>query len=191
MADEKNHTGNFEDLDIVISGGGVRTSTSDRDLPKIKSKIIYESSDNADDKFSFYRNEDLISDYSAYDEDVDDDFFRDFYSEDIGDGKKKRKKKKTTTRVTIEDPDPFIRESQTSRLVKETGDYIIRTSYKKPNTFKATLVGILIGIMVLILGFTKTLVLSLIVFVANIVGQLLDENPRVWSVVDFIVRRFR
>lgn len=191
MADEKNHMGNFDGPDIVISGGVVKSNTSDKDIPRIQSKIIYESSDKIDGNSGyFYGYEDVKNDYSAYDRDIDEEFLKDFYSENDEIGRKKHKKKKSA-KVIVEDPDPFARESQMARLVKETGDYIIRTSYKKPNTFKATLVGILIGVMILVLGFTKTLVLALIVFVANIVGQLLDENPRMWSVVDFIVRRFR
>ena len=169
MADEKYHIEDFDDVDIVISKGSKSAKKDEADkLVKAQPKIIYESSDD----YSVY-DEDVYDDYSVYDEDVYDDYYKDIYDDIYEEAKSKR-------------PD-----SQWDRMVKETGDYIVRTSYRKPNTFKATLVGLLIGIMILILGFAKTLLISLIVFVANIIGQLLDDNPRVWNVLDFLIRKFK
>ena len=177
MADEKYHIEDFDDVDIVISKGSKSAKKDEADkLVKAQPKIIYESSD----------------DYSVYDEDVYDDYYKDIYDDIYEEAKSKKSKQKKSKKIYVEEKDPFKRpDSQWDRRVKETGDYIVRTSYRKPNTFKATLVGLLIGIMILILGFAKTLLISLIVFVANIIGQLLDDNPRVWNVLDFLIRKFK
>lgn len=177
MADEKYHIEDFDDVDIVISKGSKSAKKDEADkLVKAQPKIIYESSD----------------DYSVYDEDVYDDYYKDIYDDIYEEAKSKKSKQKKSKKIYVEEKDPFKRpDSQWYRMVKETGDYIVRTSYRKPNTFKATLVGLLIGIMILILGFAKTLLISLIVFVANIIGQLLDDNPRVWNVLDFLIRKFK
>lgn len=177
MADEKYHIEDFDDVDIVISKGSKSAKKDEADkLVKAQPKIIYESSD----------------DYSVYDEDVYDDYYKDIYDDIYEEAKSKKSKHKKSKKIYVEEKDPFKRpDSQWDRMVKETGDYIVRTSYRKPNTFKATLVGLLIGIMILILGFAKTLLISLIVFVANIIGQLLDDNPRVWNVLDFLIRKFK
>lgn len=177
MADEKYHIEDFDDVDIVISKGSKSAKKDEADkLVKAQPKIIYESSD----------------DYSVYDQDVYDDYYKDIYDDIYEEAKSKKSKQKKSKKIYVEEKDPFKRpDSQWDRMVKETGDYIVRTSYRKPNTFKATLVGLLIGIMILILGFAKTLLISLIVFVANIIGQLLDDNPRVWNVLDFLIRKFK
>ncbi|WP_347161341.1 DUF2273 domain-containing protein [Peptostreptococcus anaerobius] len=177
MADEKYHIEDFDDVDIVISKGSKSAKKDEADkLVKAQPKIIYESS----------------YDYSVYDEDVYDDYYKDIYDDIYEEAKSKKSKQKKSKKIYVEEKDPFKRpDSQWDRMVKETGDYIVRTSYRKPNTFKATLVGLLIGIMILILGFAKTLLISLIVFVANIIGQLLDDNPRVWNVLDFLIRKFK
>ena len=177
MADEKYHIEDFDDVDIVISEGSKSAKKDEADkLVKAQPKIIYESSD----------------DYSVYDDDVYDDYYKDIYDDIYEEAKSKKSKHKKSKKIYVEEKDPFKRpDSQWDRMVKETGDYIVRTSYRKPNTFKATLVGLLIGIMILILGFAKTLLISLIVFVANIIGQLLDDNPRVWNVLDFLIRKFK
>ncbi|EKX90412.1 hypothetical protein HMPREF9998_01518 [Peptostreptococcus anaerobius VPI 4330 = DSM 2949] len=177
VADEKYHIEDFDDVDIVISKGSKSAKKDEADkLVKAQPKIIYESSD----------------DYSVYDEDVYDDYYKDIYDDIYEEAKSKKSKQKKSKKIYVEEKDPFKRpDSQWDRMVKETGDYIVRTSYRKPNTFKATLVGLLIGIMILILGFAKTLLISLIVFVANIIGQLLDDNPRVWNVLDFLIRKFK
>ena len=177
MANEKYHIEDFDDVDIVISKGSKSAKKDEADkLVKAQPKIIYESSD----------------DYSVYDEDVYDDYYKDIYDDIYEEAKSKKSKQKKSKKIYVEEKDPFKRpDSQWDRMVKETGDYIVRTSYRKPNTFKATLVGLLIGIMILILGFAKTLLISLIVFVANIIGQLLDDNPRVWNVLDFLIRKFK
>ncbi|CCY49592.1 putative uncharacterized protein [Peptostreptococcus anaerobius CAG:621] len=177
MADEKYHIEDFDDVDIVISEGSKSAKKDEADkLVKAQPKIIYESSD----------------DYSVYDEDVYDDYYKDIYDDIYEEAKSKKSKQKKSKKIYVEEKDPFKRpDSQWDRMVKEIGDYIVRTSYRKPNTFKATLVGLLIGIMILILGFAKALLISLIVFVANIIGQLLDDNPRVWNVLDFLIRKFK
>lgn len=177
MADEKYHIEDFDDVDIVISKGSKSAKKDEADkLVKAQPKIIYESSD----------------DYSVYDEDVYDDYYKDIYDDIYEEAKSKKSKQKKSKKIYVEEKDPFKRpDSQWDRMVKETGDYIVRTSYRKPNTFKATLVGLLIGIMILILGFAKTLLISLIVFVANIIGQLLDDNPRVWNILDFLIGKFK
>ena len=177
MADEKYHIEDFDDVDIVISKGSKSAKKDEADkLVKAQPKIIYESSD----------------DYSVYDEDVYDDYYKDIYDDIYEEAKSKKSKQKKSKKIYVEEKDPFKRpDSQWDRMVKETGDYIVRTSYRKPNTFKATLVGLFIGIMILILGFAKALLISLIVFVANIIGQLLDDNPRVWNVLDFLIRKFK
>ena len=188
MADEKYHIEDFDDVDIVISKGSKSAKKDEADkLVKAQPKIIYESSDD----YSVY-DEDVYYDYSVYDEDVYDDYYKDIYDDIYEEAKSKKSKQKKSKKIYVEEKDPFKRpDSQWDRMVKETGDYIVRTSYRKPNTFKATLVGLLIGIMILILGFAKTLLISLIVFVANIIGQLLDDNPRVWNVLDFLIRKFK
>ncbi len=177
MADEKYHIEDFDDVDIVISEGSKSAKKDEADkLVKAQPKIIYESSD----------------DYSVYDEDVYDDYYKDIYDDIYEEAKSKKSKPKKSKKIYVEEKDPFKRpDSQWDRMVKEIGDYIVRTSYRKPNTFKATLVGLFIGIMILILGFAKALLISLIVFVANIIGQLLDDNPRVWNVLDFLIRKFK
>ena len=188
MADEKYHIEDFDDVDIVISKGSKSAKKDEADkLVKAQPKIIYESSDD----YSVY-DEDVYDDYSVYDEDIYDDYYKDIYDDIYEEAKSKKSKQKKSKKIYVEEKDPFKRpDSQWDRMVKETGDYIVRTSYRKPNTFKATLVGLLIGIMILILGFAKTLLISLIVFVANIIGQLLDDNPRVWNVLDFLIRKFK
>ena len=69
---------------------------------------------------------------------------------------------------------------------------ILLAAYKdKPNTVVATIVGIIIAILFLWIGFLKTLVICLVVFVANIIGQLFDHNPFVVGVFETIVRKFK
>ncbi|WP_101773666.1 DUF2273 domain-containing protein [Peptostreptococcus faecalis] len=68
----------------------------------------------------------------------------------------------------------------------------IQDSYReRPNTFKATIVGIIMAILILVIGFLKSLLVFVVVLAANIIGQLLDNNPRLLSIINSIFRKFR
>ena len=78
------------------------------------------------------------------------------------------------------------------KTLTEKLEGILLAAYKdKPNTVVATIVGIIIAILFLWIGFLKTLVICLVVFVANIIGQLFDQNPFVVGVFETIVRKFK
>lgn len=69
---------------------------------------------------------------------------------------------------------------------------IFVSRYKKtPNTVKATIVGFILSLMILFIGLSKTLLIAVIVFISNIIGQLMDQNPTLLYIIDDIRKRFR
>lgn len=63
-------------------------------------------------------------------------------------------------------------------------------SYRKsPNTVIFTIVGIIIGIMILLIGFIKSMVITSVVLIGHIIGLLLDENPKLMSFFGSFINR--
>jgi len=92
---------------------------------------------------------------------------------------------------TSEKRKPLINNVKKKTLTEKL-EAILAAAYKdKPNTVVATIVGIIIAILFLWIGFLKTLVICLVVLIANIIGQLFDQNPFVVGVFETIVRKFK
>lgn len=70
-------------------------------------------------------------------------------------------------------------------------EWIIDLYERRPNTLKATLVGIVLALLILFIGFSKTLLIFVVVLIANLIGQLLDSNPRLLYLINLIRQRFR
>lgn len=69
--------------------------------------------------------------------------------------------------------------------------FIIKSYNEKPNTFKWTVVGIIISILILSIGFMKAILISFVILVANIIGQIFDGNSKLMNFFEYLERRFR
>lgn len=69
--------------------------------------------------------------------------------------------------------------------------FVAKMYNENPNTFKGTVIGIILSILILTMGFLKTLMIFVVVLVANIIGQIMDGNSRIISIIDSFARRFR
>ncbi|MDO5301677.1 MAG: DUF2273 domain-containing protein [Tissierellia bacterium] len=53
------------------------------------------------------------------------------------------------------------------------------TLWRYPRTLLSMALGLILGILILALGFFQTLLLSVLVFIGYLIGGFLDRNPRV------------
>ena len=70
-------------------------------------------------------------------------------------------------------------------------EWFIDLYQRRPNTLKATIIGVVLALLILFIGFLKTLLIFVVVLIANLIGQLLDSNPRLLYVINSIRQRFR
>lgn len=147
-----------------------------KEKPVLRTKVIYESSDTSDDdkykaehSFNFSENEyEGRSEEKNFRNEEENSYYEEF------ENKSQSKSSEGTKRRRL--------------LVEE---WMLDMYYKRPNTFKATIIGIILAILILLIGFLKTLLIFVVVLIANIVGQLLDSNPRIMSIIEAISRRLK
>lgn len=168
MIDEKYHIEDFDaetDVDIEVS---VENS---EDKPAFKSKIIFE---NSEEKVKDKDSEDFVSKAKKIDISLDEDIDID---EPIENDEKNTESLDSTNNPSL-----------LNRFIE---GFIIQSYKERPNTFKWTLAGIIISILIMYIGFWKAMMISAVVLVANIIGQLIDGNPRLLQALDKISIKFR
>lgn len=164
MIDENYH---IEDIDDIFDSQNEPVKEAAAKTEPVKAKIIFEDSSSNQTK-----KEDSEKDQTqAYQEDDYDQVGSKNTS-----GEKRR---------------PLIDNVKKKTLTEKLEEILLAAYKDKPNTVVATIVGIIIAILFLWIGFLKTLVICLVVFVANIIGQLFDQNPFVVGVFETIVRKFK
>lgn len=162
MIDENYH---IEDIDDIFDSQDKTVKEAATKTGPVKATIIFEDSKSSKSKVEETKSED----FQAYEEDYD--------QEGSEETSEKRK--------------PLISNVKKKTLTEKL-EAILAAAYKdKPNTVVATIVGIIIAILFLWIGFLKTLVICLVVLIANIIGQLFDQNPFVVGVFETIVRKFK
>lgn len=150
--------------------------------PTFKSKVIFENSNTSFDYKDTKENQNDLDD--EYFEEVyrridrDDVDFDSSYSSDFGE-------------------ESFRNNSNRKKYNKnDISDWVIdefvMKSYRgKPNTFKWTFIGIIFSILILLIGFKKSLLVFVVVLASNIVGQYFDENSRLMRLIEIVARKFR
>lgn len=172
MIDENYHIADLDDVDhYEESIDGVET----KEKPIIKTKVIYENSDTSKDEYTdkksdFFEDKERIKWNNNYSDNIEDngEEYRQYNSSESTVKKEKTRKR----RFLIE-------------------EWFFDAYDKSPNTFKATIIGIVLAFLILLIGFAKTLLIFVVVLVANIVGQFLDNSPRILSIIDAISRRMK
>ncbi len=153
----------IEDIDEVGKFSSMSNNRQEEEQT-IKTKIIYENTTSSNDK--------------QEDKEIDSFFYN-----------KEQDRKENENQKEFRDKEEF------SNLASGNKNYIanwIRASYEaRPNTLKATIVGLILALLILFIGFLKTLLIFIVVLLANIIGQLLDSNPRLLYVINLIRQRFR
>lgn len=170
MIDENYH---IEDFDEGINLENEYIGEIKRkEKPVFKSKIIYENSKTSEnDTYDDYRQFDYGEHYKNEYESEDDKSYSDFKFDE-------NKSNKSSS-------------NSNSFFNRFMENYIIKSYRNNPNTFKGTIIGIIISILILSIGFLKALLITTIVLISNIIGQFFDQNPRLISFVDLVVKRFR
>lgn len=185
MMDENYHIADVDDIEEDTSSIG---EIKRKEKPKIKTKIIYENSDTSnsrDDKRD--RNSSMFS----FGEKSQEESYNNKRNQNYHDRNDNTSYYESNFHNSEEDGSESKEKEYTSNK-KVFYENIISDLYnKRPNTFKATIVGIILALLILWIGILKTLLIFIVVLVANIIGQLLDQNPRLLSVFDYIVRKFR
>ncbi len=162
MIDENYH---IEDIDDIFDSQDKTVKEAATKTGPVKATIIFEDSTSSKSKVEEPKSED----FQAYEE---------AYDREGSEGTSEKRK-------------PLINNVKKKTLTEKL-EAILAAAYKdKPNTVVATIVGIIIAILFLWIGFLKTLVICLVVLIANIIGQLFDQNPFVVSVFETIVRKFK
>lgn len=162
MIDENYH---IEDIDDIFDSQDKTVKEAATKTGPVKATIIFEDSISSKSKVKEPKSEDL----QAYEE---------TYDQEGSEGTSEKRK-------------PLINNVKKKTLTEKL-EAILAAAYKdKPNTVVATIVGIIIAILFLWIGFLKTLVICLVVLIANIIGQLFDQNPFVVGVFETIVRKFK
>ncbi len=162
MIDENYH---IEDIDDIFDSQDKTVKEAATKTGPVKATIIFEDSKSSKSKVEEPKSED----FQAYEE---------AYDREGSEGTSEKRK-------------PLINNVKKKTLTEKL-EAILAAAYKdKPNTVVATIVGIIIAILFLWIGFLKTLVICLVVLIANIIGQLFDQNPFVVSVFETIVRKFK
>ena len=161
MIDENYH---IEDIDDIFDSQDKTVKEAATKTGPVKATIIFEDSISSKSKVK-----DKSEDFQAYEE---------AYDQEGSEGTSEKRK-------------PLINNVKKKTLTEKL-EAILAAAYKdKPNTVVATIVGIIIAILFLWIGFLKTLVICLVVLIANIIGQLFDQNPFVVGVFETIVRKFK
>ena len=161
MIDENYH---IEDIDDIFDSQDKTVKEAATKTGPVKATIIFEDSTSSKSKV-----EESKSEFQAHEED---------YDQEGSEGTSEKRK-------------PLINNVKKKTLTEKL-EAILAAAYKdKPNTVVATIVGIIIAILFLWIGFLKTLVICLVVLIANIIGQLFDQNPFVVGVFETIVRKFK
>ena len=162
MIDENYH---IEDIDDIFDSQDKTVKEAATKTGPVKATIIFEDSKSSKSKVEEPKSED----FQVYEED---------YDQEGSEGTSEKRK-------------PLINNVKKKTLTEKL-EAILAAAYKdKPNTVVATIVGIIIAILFLWIGFLKTLVICLVVLIANIIGQLFDQNPFVAGVFETIVRKFK
>nr|WP_314496856.1 DUF2273 domain-containing protein [uncultured Peptostreptococcus sp.] len=162
MIDENYH---IEDIDDIFDSQDKTVKKAATKTGPVKATIIFEDSISSKSKVEEHKSED----FQAYEE---------AYDQEGSEGTSEKRK-------------PLINNVKKKTLTEKL-EAILAAAYKdKPNTVVATIVGIIIAILFLWIGFLKTLVICLVVLIANIIGQLFDQNPFVVGVFETIVRKFK
>ena len=162
MIDENYH---IEDIDDIFDSQDKTVKEAATKTGPVKATIIFEDSKSSKSKVGEPKSED----FQAYEE---------AYDREGSEGTSEKRK-------------PLINNVKKKTLTEKL-EAILAAAYKdKPNTVVATIVGIIIAILFLWIGFLKTLVICLVVLIANIIGQLFDQNPFVVGVFETIVRKFK
>ncbi|MFR5189139.1 DUF2273 domain-containing protein [Peptostreptococcus sp.] len=162
MIDENYH---IEDIDDIFDSQDKTVKEAATKTGPVKATIIFEDSKSSKSKVEEPKSED----FQAYEE---------AYDREGSEGTSEKRK-------------PLINNVKKKTLTEKL-EAILAAAYKdKPNTVVATIVGIIIAILFLWIGFLKTLVICLVVLIANIIGQLFDQNPFVVGVFETIVRKFK
>lgn len=162
MIDENYH---IEDIDDIFDSQDKTVKEAATKTGPVKATIIFEDSISSKSKVKEPKSED----FQAYEE---------AYDREGSEGTSEKRK-------------PLINNVKKKTLTEKL-EAILAAAYKdKPNTVVATIVGIIIAILFLWIGFLKTLVICLVVLIANIIGQLFDQNPFVVGVFETIVRKFK
>lgn len=162
MIDENYH---IEDIDDIFDSQDKTVKEAATKTGPVKATIIFEDSTSSKSKVKEPKSEA----FQAYEE---------AYDQEGSEGTSEKRK-------------PLINNVKKKTLTEKL-EAILAAAYKdKPNTVVATIVGIIIAILFLWIGFLKTLVICLVVLIANIIGQLFDQNPFVVGVFETIVRKFK
>lgn len=162
MIDENYH---IEDIDDIFDSQDKTVKEAATKTGPVKATIIFEDSISSKSKVEEPKSED----FQAYEE---------AYDQEGSEGTSEKRK-------------PLINNVKKKTLTEKL-EAILAAAYKdKPNTVVATIVGIIIAILFLWIGFLKTLVICLVVLIANIIGQLFDQNPFVVGIFETIVRKFK
>lgn len=162
MIDENYH---IEDIDDIFDSQDKTVKEAATKTGPVKATIIFEDSISSKSKVEEPKSEY----FQAYEE---------AYDQEGSEGTSEKRK-------------PLINNVKKKTLTEKL-EAILAAAYKdKPNTVVATIVGIIIAILFLWIGFLKTLVICLVVLIANIIGQLFDQNPFVVGVFETIVRKFK
>lgn len=162
MIDENYH---IEDIDDIFDSQDKTVKEAATKTGPVKATIIFEDSISSKSKVKEPKSEDLQA-------------YKEAYDQEGSEGTSEKRK-------------PLINNVKKKTLTEKL-EAILAAAYKdKPNTVVATIVGIIIAILFLWIGFLKTLVICLVVLIANIIGQLFDQNPFVVGVFETIVRKFK
>lgn len=174
MIDESYHIGDFDDVEHRDASKGEITISK---KPVYKSTIIFENSSSSDsDHFSGFDSRYENRDSDAYNNFEDSYGEREIYNDLIGGS------------VIFDSTRPVNNKGYFQRFIE---NYVIDSYKKTPNTVKCTIIGIIISILFLSIGFGKTLVISLVVLAANITGQFFDSNPRLIAIINSIIMKLR
>ncbi|SFE53301.1 DUF2273 domain-containing protein [Peptostreptococcus sp. D1] len=150
--------------------------------PTFKSKVIFENSDTSFDyKDSKDNSSDLEDEYfdeiyrkiDRDDVDFDSSFSSDFEEESFRCNSKGKKYGKNDISDWVID------------------EFVMKSYRGKPNTFKWTFIGIIFSILILLIGFKKSLLIFVVILASNIVGQYFDGNSRLMRLIEIMVRKLR
>lgn len=195
--DENYHIADVDDIEEETSSIG---EIKRKEKPVIKTKIIYENSDSSDEKNERKDMNSASISYEArekagYKDSFDKNrFYEDEHSNSTEDEDRRFNDGfESNGHIRYDFDEEDYREEKNCGSSEKIFDEkaIVNLYRKRPNTFKGTIIGIILALLILWIGFLKTLLIFIVVLLANIIGQFLDGNPRLLSVFDSISRKFR
>lgn len=195
--DENYHIADVDDIEEETSSIG---EIKRKEKPVIKTKIIYENSDSSDEKNERKDMNSASISYEAREKAGYKDSFdkNRFYEEDHSNSTEDEDRRfnngfESSGHIKYDFGEDDYREEKNCGSSEKIFDEkaIVSLYRKRPNTFKGTIIGIILALLILWIGFLKTLLIFIVVLLANIIGQFLDGNPRLLSVFDSISRKFR